>query len=71
MLFRSDAVLSAGQVLVDQGWLYLEAPESWAQCLSQATPDQAEALAGWRLHREGQAGAVHFHLFQRMATATG
>lgn len=51
------------------GWIYLESP-----ALLQALP-QAELHAGLiagliaqlALHRHGQAGAVHFHLFRRVA----
>lgn len=39
------------------GWVYLESPT--------AMP----TLAGARLHRQGQAGQVHFHLFQREGAA--
>ncbi|MDE2400374.1 MAG: 16S rRNA (guanine(966)-N(2))-methyltransferase RsmD [Burkholderiales bacterium] len=37
------------------GWIYLEAPEA-----TDTVPDL-------RLHRQGRAGAVHYHLFQRVA----
>lgn len=42
------------------GWLYLEAPHAMGQ-------DAAAPLAPeLRLHRHGQAGAVHYHLIQRV-----
>lgn len=58
--------LSAALACVPEGgWLYLEAPAAL-----QDLPDaQAHAalLAQLAPHRQGQAGAVHFHLFQRVA----
>lgn len=58
-----DALRAAMPCVVEQGWIYLEAP--------RAMGDQPELLAelGLRLHRHGQAGMVHFHLFQRVAVA--
>jgi 16S rRNA (guanine(966)-N(2))-methyltransferase RsmD len=52
-----DAALQAAQAaLVESGWAYLEAPEAYSQ--------EALQPLGWRVHRHGQAGAVHFHLLQ-------
>ncbi|MFT3856448.1 MAG: 16S rRNA (guanine(966)-N(2))-methyltransferase RsmD [Aquabacterium sp.] len=50
------------------GWLYLEAPEAWADL--PGAVDHAGAIACLRLHRHGHAGAVHFHLFQRVPGPT-
>ncbi len=50
------------------GWLYLESPKPWAELLASANT-APETLRALRLHREGRAGAVHFHLFQCMAEA--
>ncbi|MFN3616446.1 MAG: 16S rRNA (guanine(966)-N(2))-methyltransferase RsmD [Aquabacterium sp.] len=53
-----DAALTrALQCVPPGGWVYLESPT--------AMP----TLAGTRLHRQGQAGQVHFHLFQREGAA--
>ena len=41
----------------DGGWVYLEAPQPFA------------SRPGLKLHRHGQAGAVHFHLFMRVDAA--
>ena len=41
------------------GWVYLESPQELG----------VEALAGLRRQRHGRAGAVHFHLFQRVGEA--
>jgi 16S rRNA (guanine(966)-N(2))-methyltransferase RsmD len=53
-LFES-ALAAAARIVVPQGFVYLEAPEAWS-------PPQ-----GMALHRQGRAGAVHFHLLQRNA----
>ena len=56
------AVAAASQLLVADGFAYIEAGRALA-------PDAA-ALSGLALHRQGRAGAVHFHLAQkRVATA--
>lgn len=47
------------------GWLYLEAPAPWGALPGHA--EQGVLTQQLRLHRQGQAGAVHFHLFQRVA----
>nr|WP_157266152.1 16S rRNA (guanine(966)-N(2))-methyltransferase RsmD [Azohydromonas aeria] len=50
-----DASLAAARpLLATDGFIYLEAPTALAQ-----------APAGLRLHRQGRAGAVFFHLLQR------
>ena len=45
------------------GWLYLEGDRAFGDA------DAEVRDAGLRLHRHAQAGAVHFHLFQRVADA--
>ena len=53
-----DSALTAAQGCVPEGgWIYLEAPR------------RVEAGPGLQLRRSGQAGAVYFHLFQRVAAA--
>jgi 16S rRNA (guanine(966)-N(2))-methyltransferase RsmD len=44
----------AARLVADDGFIYLEA--------RQALPDPPE---GWTIHRQGRAGAVHFHLLHR------
>lgn len=53
------ALRAAAPLVVDDGWLYLEADRAYA----------ADELAplGLRIHRQARAGAVHFHLLQRGA----
>ena len=53
----AQAVQAALPLLTEDGWLYLEADR----------PFDAAACAAWgcRLHRQGRAGLVHFHLLQR------
>jgi len=46
------------------GWIYLESPEALA-ALPQA-PAHTHLTTQLKPHRHGQAGAVHFHLFQRV-----
>jgi 16S rRNA (guanine(966)-N(2))-methyltransferase RsmD len=52
------ALAAATRVVVPAGFIYLEADRAF---------DDEAALAeqGLRLHRQGRAGAVHFHLIQR------
>lgn len=57
-----DAALSC---VPDGGWIYLESPAA-IDALPDAA-DHARLLAQLKPHRHGQAGAVHFHLFQRVA----
>ena len=52
---------AAAPLVVDDGWLYLEADRAF---------EPAElAPLGLRIHRQARAGAVHFHLLQRGAPA--
>jgi 16S rRNA (guanine966-N2)-methyltransferase len=55
------ALKLAVRLVVPQGFVYVEAGE----------PLQVEAVEvqGLRLHRQGRAGAVHFHLLQRPGIA--
>jgi 16S rRNA (guanine(966)-N(2))-methyltransferase RsmD len=50
------ALAAAARLVVPQGFIYVEA----AQALAPELP------AGLKLHRQGRAGAVHFHLLQRV-----
>jgi 16S rRNA (guanine966-N2)-methyltransferase len=51
------ALALAQRLVVPHGFVYVEA--------GQAVPPPP----GFGLHRQGRAGAVHFHLFQRLASA--
>ncbi len=67
------ALAAALQAVAPGGWIYLEASRPWSELGLQLAdqlppPEQAGALQ-LRLHREGRAGAVHFHLFQCGAAA--
>ncbi|RZL11439.1 MAG: 16S rRNA (guanine(966)-N(2))-methyltransferase RsmD [Rubrivivax sp.] len=56
-----DAALQAAASCVPpEGWIYLEAPHPLGHGAAKPLP------AGLRLHRHGQAGAVHYHLIQRV-----
>ncbi len=55
------ALKAAARVVVADGFIYLEASRSF---------DDSELLAlGLTVHRQARAGAVHFHLLQRVAPA--
>lgn len=51
------ALKAAAQAVAEPGYVYLEAPKPW--------DDEALADYGLRVHRNGKAGAVHFHLLVR------
>jgi 16S rRNA (guanine966-N2)-methyltransferase len=52
------ALKAAARVVVADGFVYLESSRSF---------DDTELLPlGFKLHRQARAGAVHFHLLQRM-----
>lgn len=59
-----QALALAARCVPAGGWIYLEADRAFSD------DDAGVRGAGLRLHRHGQAGAVHFHLFQRVADAT-
>ena len=53
-----EAIRSAAQSVSAQGAIYLEAPEAWN--------DEKLGGFGLRVIKQGKAGAVHFHLLQRI-----
>ena len=57
----APALTAACAVLADGGLIYLEAPQAWSA--------QALAERGLRSLRQGRAGAVHFHLLERLPPA--
>jgi 16S rRNA (guanine966-N2)-methyltransferase len=63
--FESDQIVAALdaalRVVVEGGYVYLEA--------AHAFPPDAAVQRGLHIHRQSRAGAVHFHLLQRVATA--
>ena len=54
----APALAAAVRIVVPQGFVYVEA----GQALAPELPE------GLELHRQGRAGAVHFHLLQRVNT---
>ncbi|PMS21257.1 16S rRNA (guanine(966)-N(2))-methyltransferase RsmD [Trinickia dabaoshanensis] len=52
------ALQSCVPLVAEGGYLYVESGEA----LDLA---ESESLAGWRIARQGKAGAVHYHLLQR------
>ena len=63
-LFES-ALQAAVSCVPVGGWIYLEAPHAYAETSEQPS------VSGLRLYRQGKAGAVHYHLFQRVADSSG
>lgn len=59
------ALQAALNCVPDGGWIYLESSAALAD-LPQAE-QHADVVAQLAVHRQAQAGAVHFHLFQRVA----
>ena len=55
----APALAAATRLVVEQGFIYVESGQ----------PLPPEPPPGLRLHRQGRAGAVHFHLLQRAGTA--
>ncbi len=55
------ALQAARRVIRDDGWIYLES--------GQPLDEAGAAAAGLRLHRNGRAGLVHFHLLTPLAPA--
>jgi len=55
------ALAAALRLVVPQGFVYVEA--------GQALAPEGLPAQGLRLHRQGRAGAVHFHLLQRVNSA--
>ena len=51
------ALDAAARIVVPDGYVYLEAPQGME-------PEAADAR-GLKIHHQGRAGAVHFHLLQR------
>ena len=63
-----DAAMDAACACVPEGgWVYVEAPHELPPATAAGEPEQAWSRQLTR-HRHGQAGAVHFHLFQRVAS---
>jgi len=54
------ALRAARPLLAATGALYLESPAAWSEPVL--------ASLGYRMRRQGRAGAVHFHLLQRDIT---
>jgi len=53
------ALAAAVRCVAPGGWVYVEAPQAMGD----------DAVLGLRCHRHGHAGAVHFHLLQRVDAA--
>jgi 16S rRNA (guanine966-N2)-methyltransferase len=59
------ALAGALNCVPEGGWIYLETPAA-LQDLPESE-QHADLMAQLAAHRHGQAGAVHFHLFRRVA----
>lgn len=64
--FHQNLLLPACQLLEQRGWL---APRAWIYCESESAPSSLGLPGNWRLHREKQAGQVHYSLWQRGSAA--
>ena len=53
-----SALKAAAQAVATPGFVYLEAPKPWT--------DEELATLGLKVHRFGKAGAVHFHLLNKV-----
>lgn len=60
--FHQNLLAPACSLLEQRGWL---APRAWIYCESEAAPSTLGLPGNWRLHREKQAGQVHYSLWQR------
>ncbi|MBO3277975.1 16S rRNA (guanine(966)-N(2))-methyltransferase RsmD [Pseudomonas schmalbachii] len=60
--FHQDLLQNACRLLEERGWL---AANAWIYTESEAVPSSLGLPPNWRLHREKQAGAVHYALWQR------
>ena len=55
---RARTLALAAPLVSEDGFLYVEAG-------AELELSKNEALTGWKMVRQGKAGAVHFHLLQR------
>lgn len=62
--FHQDLLMKACDLLEQHNWLN---PRAWIYCESEQAPSSLGLPAHWRLHREKQAGQVHYSLWQRQA----
>lgn len=62
--FHQNLLLETCQRLETHGWL---APRTWVYTESETSPSALGLPANWRLHREKQAGQVHYALWERSA----
>lgn len=60
--FRTQMLTPVCTLLENQGWL---APQAWIYTESEEQPSSLALPSHWRLHREKQAGQVHYSLWQR------
>ena len=62
--FGENLLEQACTLLEEKGWL---AQHAWVYTESEAAPSSLALPGNWRLHREQQAGQVHYALWQRSA----
>ena len=62
--FNQDLLQPACILLEEHGWL---AANAWIYTESEDPPSSLGLPGNWRLHREQQAGQVHYALWQRTA----
>ncbi|MCJ8170584.1 16S rRNA (guanine(966)-N(2))-methyltransferase RsmD [Atopomonas sediminilitoris] len=61
--FHQDLLAQACHLLEQHGWLK---PRAWIYSESEQAPSSLGLPSHWRLHREKQAGQVHYALWQRL-----
>ncbi len=62
--FNKNLLQPACELLETKGWL---AEHAWVYTESEALPSSLGLPGNWRLHREKQAGKVHYALWERSA----
>jgi 16S rRNA (guanine966-N2)-methyltransferase len=62
--FHQNLLLQAAELLERNGWL---APQAWIYTESETAPSALGLPDTWHLHREKQAGQVHYALWDRRA----
>jgi len=60
--FHQDLLQNTCRLLEENGWL---AADAWIYTESESAPSSLGLPANWRLHREKQAGNVHYALWRR------
>ena len=60
--FHQNLLQASCELLESRGWL---AERAWVYTESEGAPSGLPMPANWRLHREKNAGQVHYALWER------